>query len=88
MANTEIYLGNLPYNATEEELRELCETFGEVFFAKIIKDHETDQSRGFGFVKFEHEDSAFKAIMELDGRKFQERVLKVSLARPRENPRR
>jgi len=83
-----IYLGNIPYEVSEDELRGLCETFGEVFSVKIIKDFETSQSRGFAFCTYITEGSAFKAVMELDGRKFQERVLKVSQARPRQTPRR
>ena len=84
--NETIYVGNLPYECSEKELRELCEAFGEVFSVKIIKDFETGQPRGFGFCTFISEGSAFKAIMELDGRKFQERVLKVSQAKPRQGP--
>jgi RNA recognition motif-containing protein len=86
MSGEIIYIGNLNYNCSEEELRELCEQFGDVFRVTIIQDHETGQSRGFAFVTYISEASAFKAITELNGRSFQNRVLKVAEAKPRPAP--
>jgi len=86
MANETIYVGNLNYNCSEGELRELCEQFGDVFRVTIPKDFDTGKGRGFSFVVFYAEADAYKAIMELDGRKFHDRVLKVAQAIPRQAP--
>ncbi len=84
-----IYVGNLPYNTTEDELRELFSQYGSVVSANIIKDRETRNSKGFGFVEIAEEADAEKAIKELDGMAFNNRDLKVNQARPKgENPRR
>jgi len=77
-----IYVGNINYNATENELRELFSQYGEVTSAKIIKDRETGRSRGFGFVEMSA--GAEDAIRELDGYQFQGRNLRVNQARPRQ----
>jgi RNA recognition motif-containing protein len=76
-----IYVGNINYNATAEDLRELFAQYGEVVSAKIITDRETGRSRGFGFV--EMASGAEEAIRELDGAQFQGRNLRVNEARPR-----
>ena len=80
-----IYVGNLPWRATESELQEFFSTFGEVHSVAIITDRETGRSRGFGFVELEDE-AADKAISEADGREFGGRPLRVNEAR--ERPRR
>ncbi len=74
-----IYVGNINYNATSEELKELFSQYGEVVNAKIIQDRETGRSKGFGFVEMEN--GAQKAIEELNGTEFQGRNLKVNEAR-------
>ncbi len=84
----QIYVGNLPYRSSEEEVRELFAQYGEVNSVKLITDRETGRPRGFGFVEME-DSSAAAAIEALDGKEFEGRVLKVNEARPREHrPRR
>ncbi|CCO24802.1 RNA recognition motif domain-containing protein [Maridesulfovibrio hydrothermalis] len=83
-----IYVGNLPWSASEEDVKVLFEEFGEVISVKLITDRETGRPRGFGFVEME-DDGAIKAIESLDGNDFGGRNLKVNEARPREErPRR
>jgi len=79
---TKIYVGNLPYSATEDELRELFGAHGDVTSVSLVNDRETGRPRGFGFV--EMEDGAEKAIAALDGKEVGGRTLKVNEARPRE----
>ena len=83
-----IYVGNLPFNATAQDLETLFGEYGTVESAAIINDRETGRSRGFGFVEMPNEEGA-KAISELDGHDYNGRALKVNEARPREErPRR
>jgi RNA recognition motif-containing protein len=77
-----IYVGNLPWSSTEEELRETFGQYGEVLSAKVIYDRETGRSRGFGFVEME-ETGAEDAISALDGSSLGGRNLKVNEAKPR-----
>ena len=63
-----IYVGNLSYGITEEDLRALFAEFGDVSSAKLIIDRETNRSKGFGFVEMSSNDAANKAIDELNGR--------------------
>jgi RNA recognition motif-containing protein len=77
-----IYVGNINYAASAEDLKELFSQYGEVLSAKIINDRETGRSKGFGFI--EMESGAETAIEELDGKEFQGRRLRVNEARPRE----
>ena len=84
----QIYVGNLPYSSSEEDVRELFAQYGEVTSVKLINDRETGRPRGFGFVEME-DSSAESAIEALDGQEFGGRSLKVNEARPREQrPRR
>jgi cold-inducible RNA-binding protein len=84
-----IYVGNLSYDATDDELRELFEEFGQVSSASVIQDRESGRSRGFGFVEMPNESEAQAAINALNGRDIQGRSLRVNEARPREErPRR
>ncbi len=78
----QIYVGNLPYRSSEEEVKELFAQYGEVSSVKLITDRETGRARGFGFVEMEDSD-AEAAIEALDGKEFEGRVLKVNEARPR-----
>jgi len=80
-----IYLGNLPYSATEASIKELFEGFGVVTTAKIVTDKFTGASRGFGFVDMPNDDEAQRAIAELNGKDFGGRKLVVNESRPREN---
>ncbi len=77
-----LYVGNLPYTTSEEDLKEVFVPYGEVSSAKIITDRETGRSRGFGFVEIES-DGAQKAIDALDGKDFGGRSLRVNEARER-----
>jgi RNA recognition motif-containing protein len=79
---TSIYVGNLPFSATEEEIRKLFSTYGMVERVNLIIDRETGQLRGFGFV--EMASGGREAIAGLDQRDMGGRALRVSLARPRE----
>lgn len=79
-----IYVGNLPWSTTEESLRELFESFGEVSSAKVITDRETGRSRGFGFVEMPDGGDAQSAIDALNDKDFEGRNLRVNEARPRE----
>ena len=84
----QIYVGNLPYSSSEEDVRELFAQYGEVTSVKLINDRETGRPRGFGFVEMD-DSSAESAIEALDGQEFGGRSLKVNEARPREQrPRR
>ncbi|MCK4414857.1 MAG: RNA-binding protein [Candidatus Eisenbacteria sp.] len=83
--SSNLYVGNLPFDVTEEELQELFEPQGEVISAKVITDRETGRARGFGFVEMQQDEDAQKAIQSLDGQDFKGRNLKVNLAKPREN---
>ena len=77
-----IYVGNLSYDATEEDLREAFGNHGEVTSVKIISDKYTNRSKGFAFVEMADEESAQKAIDELDGTELKGRPIRVNKARP------
>jgi len=79
-----IYCGNLSFNATEEEVRALFESHGEVTSVHMVMDRETGRPRGFAFVEMADEGAATKAIQALDGARHMERNLKVNEAKPRE----
>jgi RNA recognition motif-containing protein len=78
-----IYVGNLPWSTTEDDLRRTFGQYGEVQSAKVIMDRETGRSRGFGFVEME-DDAADQAIQALNGQDMGGRGLKVNEAKPRE----
>jgi RNA recognition motif-containing protein len=80
-----LYVGNLPFGTTADELRETFAQFGTVSRAQVVTDRETGRSRGFGFV--EMADGAEEAIANLNGAMFQGRTLTVNEARPREERR-
>jgi len=83
-----IYVGNLPYSASEDDLREAFEQFGTVTSVNIIIDKITGRPRGFGFVEMEHNDEGTQAIEEMNGKEWKGRTLTVNEARPRdERPR-
>lgn len=77
-----IYVGNIPFKATEEDIKELFSQNGEVESAKIITDAHSGQSKGFGFVEMVTEQDAQKAITALNGAAFMERTLSVAEAKP------
>ncbi|NWF78019.1 MAG: RNA-binding protein [Chloroflexi bacterium] len=78
-----IYVGNLPYELTEQELRQEFETFGEVTSVNIIKDKYSGRSRGFGFVEMASVSQGRAAITGLNGKALKDQTLNVNAARPR-----
>jgi len=78
-----IYVGNLAYRTTEDDLRREFERFGAVSRVDIISDRDTGRSKGFGFVEMANSDEAQAAIHALDGANVGERTLKVNEARER-----
>ena len=80
-----IYVGNLSYSTTDDDLREVFAAHGAVDSARVIMDRETHQSRGFGFVEMTNDDEARTAIEAVDGTELGGRNLKVNEARPRED---
>ncbi len=83
-----IYVGNLPYKATEEELKDMFGSFGDVSSVRIITDHESGRSKGFAFVEMANDEQAKAAIEELNGVEFIGRPITVNEARPKqERPR-
>ena len=82
-----IYVGNLSFDAKEDQLRALFEAFGPVQSVKIVSDQFTGRSRGFGFVEMETREQGVQAIQELDGKDLGGRPLKINEAKPREQTR-
>jgi RNA recognition motif-containing protein len=80
-----LYVGNLSFTSSEEEIKTLFAQFGEVTAVTIIKDRDTGRSRGFGFVEMENADAA---IAQLNGKDFGGRALTVNEAREREDRKR
>ncbi|MFN2482380.1 MAG: RNA recognition motif domain-containing protein [Pyrinomonadaceae bacterium] len=80
---TRLYVGNLSFRATAEELQELFSQAGEVSAANVVTDRETGCSRGFGFVEMADDAGAQAAIEQFNGKDFQGRNLTVNEARPR-----
>ncbi|MDT8325329.1 MAG: RNA-binding protein [Bacteroidota bacterium] len=78
-----LYVGNLSYQMTDDELRAAFEPYGEVSSAKVIRDRETGRSKGFGFVEMPVDSEAEEAIRKLDNADLSGRNLKVNQARPR-----
>lgn len=80
--NTKLYVGNLSFDASEQDLRDLFADAGEVDSIKIITDRYTGRSRGFAFVEMSTGEEAEKAISLLNGKQWMDRELKVDEARP------
>ena len=78
-----IYVGNLSYEVTEEDLQKAFEDFGQIESVKIIKDNYTGRSKGFGFVEMSNNANAQSAIDALNDKEFKGRSIKVNAARPR-----
>jgi cold-inducible RNA-binding protein len=84
-----IYVGNLPYTVTNDDLAQLFTPYGQVGDATVVMDRDTGRSKGFGFVEMQDDAAARQAIADLHGRSMGDRTLNVSEARPREDrPRR
>ena len=80
---TRIYVGNLPYSATSDQLTNLFSAFGEVSEATIVLDRETGRAKGFAFVQMANEDAARTAIAQLDGTTLDNRAIRVNEAQAR-----
>ena len=80
-----LYVGNLSFNTSNQDLTELFGTVGTVQSANVIEDRETGRSRGFGFVEMSSSEEAQAAIASLDGKEVDGRNLKVNEAKPRED---
>jgi len=81
---TKLYIGNLPFSATDEMLRHIFEHVGTVRSAKVITDSETGRSRGFGFVEMATSEEAAEAVSRFNGDTYEGRIVRVSEARRRE----
>ena len=79
-----LYVGNLSFNTTEDELKQLFSQAGTVAVVTLIKDRDSGQSKGFAFVEMGNATDAENAIRTLNGKTLGDRELKVSLARPKE----
>ena len=79
-----IYVGNLPFSATEDEVRDMFTAYGSVNSVHLVTDRETGRPRGFGFVEMESGDEADEAIGKLNQTQMGGRTLNVNEARPRE----
>lgn len=82
-----IYIGNLSYDVTQEDLNEVFAEYGTIKRVQLPTDRETGRPRGFGFVEMETEEEEQSAIDALDGAEWMGRVLKVNKAKPREDRR-
>ncbi len=80
-----IYVGNLAFATTEQELQQTFAAFGNVQSAKLVTDRETGRARGFGFVEMENKSEAIKAISALNGSSLNDRDMVVNESRPRED---
>lgn len=80
-----IYVGNLSYGMSEDELRDAFAAYGDVASVKILTDRETGRSRGFGFVEMPNQSEGEAAITQLNGKDVGGRALRVNEARPRES---
>jgi RNA recognition motif-containing protein len=81
---SKLYVGNLSYSTTEDDLRTLFAQAGTVSSVALIKDRDSGQSKGFAFVEMSNQVEAEKAISMFNGRQVGDRELKVNMARPRE----
>ncbi len=82
-----LYVGNLSYNTTETQIRELFAPLGEITEVNVIMDRDTGKSKGFAFVQMQEDNAANEAIRRFNGHSLENRALTVSEARPREVPR-
>tara|TARA_R110002126_G_scaffold14765_3_gene61335 strand:- start:11589 stop:11849 length:261 start_codon:yes stop_codon:yes gene_type:complete len=80
-----IYVGNLSYGVSEDNLREVFEAYGEVSSCKVITDKYSGRSKGFGFVEMDNDSEAQAAIDQLDGAEIDGREVRVNEARPKED---
>lgn len=81
-----MYVSNLGFQVTDEDLRNLFEPFGQVSSSKVITDRESGRSRGFGFVEMSSDTEANSAISKLNGKEMDGRQISVSVAKEKPNP--
>jgi RNA recognition motif-containing protein len=84
MSENKLYVGNLPFDSTEDDISDAFAAFGTVQSVNVITDRETGRPRGFAFVEMSTDAEAQAAVQGMDGRDFGGRNLKVNVARPRE----
>jgi len=77
-----VYVGNLPFTVDDDKLKELFSSYGEIEEATVIKNNFSGRSKGFGFVTFKEEESAKKAISEMNEKEIEGRKLNVNEAKP------
>src|SRR5688572_8623150 len=82
---TKLYVGNLSFKTTSQELQQLFAQAGTVESASVVEDRDTGRSRGFGFVEMASQDEANSAIEQFNGKDLDGRLLKVNEAKPRES---
>jgi RNA recognition motif-containing protein len=82
---TKLFVGKLSFDTTDDSLLALFSEYGKVLSASVIIDRDSNRSKGFGFVEMENQEDAEKAIAALDGKSFEDRVIVVNVARPRED---
>lgn len=81
-----LFVGNIPYSMTDDQLMAIFSPFGQVTSAQVVVDRNTNRSRGFGFVEFENDEDASKAMSELDGSDQDGRPMAVKEARAKTEP--
>lgn len=82
---TKLFVGKLSFNTTDDSLQALFAEYGNVVSARVATDRGSNQSKGFGFVEMENAEDAQKAIEALDGKTFEDRIIVVNIAKPRED---
>jgi RNA recognition motif-containing protein len=82
---TKLFVGKLSFNTTDDSLQALFAEYGKVISASVATDRDSGRSKGFGFVEMESQEDANKAIAALDGKSFEDRIIIVSVARPKED---
>lgn len=85
MDNKKLFVANIPWSVNNEGLKDMFSKFGEILEAEVISDRTSGRSKGFGFVTFQNEEDAKKAIEEMNGKEIEGRKIVVNVARPREN---
>lgn len=83
MQNNKLFVGSLPWSISSDKLQELFSQYGPITEAIVITDRDTGRSKGFGFLTFEKEEDAKKAL-EMDGKEIEGRTIVVNVAKPRE----
>lgn len=80
---TTVYIGNLDYDRGEKDLRKLFSRYGEVIYVSVVKDTETEKNKGIAFIRMKEEEEAKAAVKGLNGLRYDDRTLKVSIANNR-----